>query len=257
MQVGPNEPPIETAPQNTAQSVTDPVQPAGEFAEGSTSQPMTLLERAQDNPMLPSLLLVGGVMLMIFVLFRSLKKNHSVRVTRDHQTGSPADRIAEIHQRAQSSTSPANKAMLDAEEITRRLSAQLDNKAARLELLLEEADTKLAELNRTLAGAERSANRGAAPRSADPLYAAPNSEQPAVPRALDPSLLDRARMDQDLAERGSMNRESAPSSVSAQDQINERILRLADDGLGCVEIARSLNQPIGQVELVLNLRKTS
>ena len=158
-----------------------------------------------------------------------------------------------------SASPPANKAMLDAEEITRRLSAQLDNKAARLELLLEEADAKLSELNRVLAGAERSANRSIPPRSPDPLYAASQDDRMPAPRTLDPSLLDRARMDQDLAERGSMHTTppSQMSTGSAQDQINERILRLADDGLGCIEIARSLNQPVGQVELVLNLRKSS
>lgn len=252
MQVGPNEP--------QAQIETPLVQqPAGELLESSPAKPISLLERAKENPLLPSFLLLGGVMLMIVIMFRSLKKNHSTRARRDHATGSPADRIAEIHERAQSSMTPANKAMLDAEEITRRLSAQLDNKAARLELLLEEADAKLSELNRTLAGAERSVNRNAPARSPDPLYTGSTTEHLPAPRTLDPSLLDRARMDQDLAERGTTHAgpPSQATTGSAQDQINERILRLADDGLGCVEIARSLNQPVGQVELVLNLRKSS
>lgn len=255
MQVGPQEP--QTQIDSEIQSET---QPHNELAEGSIAQQPTLLERAQDNPLLPSLLLVGGIMLMIFILFRSLRKNHAVRATRDRAIGTPSERIAEIHQRAQSSTTAADKAMLDAEEITRRLSAQLDNKAARIELLLEEADAKLDELNRTLAGAERAPSRSVQPRTPDPLYSTTSSEQqPAAPRTIDPSLLDRARIDQDRADRvGAHEAQQAPATTgSAQDQINERILNLADDGLGCVEIARSLNQPIGQVELVLNLRKSS
>lgn len=263
MQVGPQEPQIQSEPQSEIDSENagaTHAQPHSELADGSNAQQPTLLERAQDNPLLPSLLLVGGIMLMIFILFRSLRKNHAARASRDHATGTPSERIAEIHQRAQSSTTAADKAMLDAEEITRRLSAQLDNKAARIELLLEEADAKLDELNRTLAGAERSPSRTTQTRTPDPLYSATPSEQhPTAQRTIDPSLLDRARIDQDRADRvGTQEAQQALASTgSAQDQINERILTLADDGLGCVEIARSLNQPVGQVELVLNLRKSS
>ncbi|MBL4592107.1 MAG: hypothetical protein JKY96_09130 [Phycisphaerales bacterium] len=241
MQVGPEDPTNET------QSTPVPA-PQDESAQAITTEPGgSILEQAKDNPMIPSLLLVGGVLLAIMVMFRAVRKGYRTRKVRDRNTPSPAARIDEIHQRAQSSMDPTSRSMVDAEQLARRLGAQLDNKAARIELLLEEADRKLDLLNRQIAGIDRT---GSLPMTSPTGQA----EQPHQ-RAIDPSLLDRARIDQDLAERSPVATASTPGS--AQDQINERILHLADDGLGSVEIARSLNQPIGQVELILNLRKTS
>jgi hypothetical protein len=244
VQVGPTEPAADIQA-NTTQGAPN------EVAQGAIQPKETILQRAQDNPMLPSLLLFGGLLLMVIILFRALRKNTSIRKNRERQAGSPSDRIAEIHSRAQSSMDPGTKLMVDAESVARRLGAQLDNKGARLELLLEEADIKLEKLNRLLAIAERSGSSTEPLAISTPLP----TQEPRAPRTLDPTVLDRARIDQDRADRTPTPQHG--TNGSAQDQINDRIISLADDGLGCVEIARSLNQPIGQVELVLNLRKSS
>ncbi len=246
MQVGPADPSIES---NTA---LPPAENGAQSTGALTAEPSgSILEQAQDNPLIPSLLLAGGVLLAIMVLFRSLRKGHRIRKARDRQTPSPAARIAEIHERAQSSMDPSSRSMVDAEQLARRVGAQLDNKAARLELLLEEADRKLDLLNRHITAVQRA---NPAELTSERQIASHADQQ--HQRAIDPTLLDRARLDQDLAERVP-SEPTRLSPGSAQDQINERILHLADDGLGTVEIARSLNQPVGQVELVLNLRKTS
>ena len=97
----------------------------------------------------------------------------------------------------------------------------------------------------------------------------PVAERPRAGRSIDPSVLDLARVEQDRAERnGHHAREHAepkpapqpdhtrPNDPQHTDPVHRRVWALADDGMPTLEIARSLNQPIGQIELILNLRKS-
>lgn len=230
--------------------------------------------RAQ-NPLLPNLLLVGGVILLVLVMMRMLRKNVKANRARDNAMGTPSERIAEIRDRAESSMEPSRKLMLDAEEMARRLGAVLDNKAARLELLIEEADAKLAQMNRALA--KNPGVQGAPQPQTPPSHPTPeaHAHQPQAPsqptRMIDPSLLDRARVEQDIEERqnrgsshpgpaepngvASHTPEPAPAPKQQPASISEQIHDLAQRGMSSQEIALKLKQPIGQVELILNLQK--
>jgi hypothetical protein len=110
--------------------------------------------------------------------------------------------------------SPADRRVLedllaDAEELTGRLAASLDAKAARLERLITEADQRVARLE----------------------------AQQVEPRA---------RVDQRTTEQTGFD-DTGP--------LNRRVYDLADRGLPPVEIAKQLSQQVGQVELILNLRR--
>lgn len=215
-------------------------------------------ETADSRDALPGLLLAVAVLAVVFVLMRRLRRRHAEQPF----IPSPQDRIAAIHERANASANPIERAMSDAEELTRRMAATMENKAARLELLIEEADRKLEELNRAVAQVSR---------------AAPVADRNGrAVRTIDPALLDRARVEQDRAERngsheltlssGSNGSASTPASQPAPaisavpnypaDPVHRRVWALADDGMPPLDIARSLNQPVGQVELILNLRKS-
>ena len=208
------------------------------------------------DTMLPNILLIGGVLLMVLLMMRMLKKNTKANARRANIQGTPAERIEQLHTRAQTSMEPSTKLMVDAEEMARRLGAILDNKAARLELLIEEADTKLNSLNRAVAGSS----------SLKPTQQSHDSK-PQAPRTIDPSLLDRARVEQDLEDRQSRvagriepapHQEHKPQPVVNTIEpltIQAQIIQLAQTGLTNIEIAHELKQPIGQVELVLNLNK--
>lgn len=211
-------------------------------------------EASESKSLLPTMLLAFGVMLAMFFMMRMLRRKQSTR-----PIPMPVeDRISAIHEMATSTISPVERAMSDAEQLARRLAATMENKAARLELLIEEADRKLEELNRAVSQASRTA---------------PPERTPAPRRTLDPTLLDRARVEQDRAERNG-HHEPAPLPItptttaraepthtgsdhpSHADPVHRRIWALADDGMPPMDIARSLNQPVGQVELILNLRKS-
>lgn len=210
-------------------------------------------EASESKSLLPTMLLAFGVMLAMFFMMRMLRRKQSTR-----PIPMPVeDRISAIHEMATSTISPVERAMSDAEQLARRLAATMENKAARLELLIEEADRKLEELNRAVSQASRTTpERTPAPR-----------------RTLDPTLLDRARVEQDRAERNghheptplpitpTTNARAEPTHTGSDhpshaDPVHRRIWALADDGMPPMDIARSLNQPVGQVELILNLRKS-
>ncbi len=255
MQLGPTTPANELSEQPIQ---GDPGGPEGATTADPAGATGWIERIKQQNPMLPDILLVSGVIVLVLVMFRSLRKHTRDNRRRDNALGSPAERIAGIHSQAQSSMEPATKLMVEAENIARRVGATLDNKAARLELLIEEADARLEQLNRALSRAG-GANTASQHPPAPPVERAP---QPAAPRTLDPTLLDRARVEQDLEDRqsrvaGRISPEPAPAetppaegSPSMSDQIHD----LAESGLSSREIARELDQPIGQIELVLNLR---
>ena len=235
-----------------------------------------LFNRLQSgDSLLPSALLTGGVLLMIIILMRMVRKNHKTNAKRSNKQLSPSKRISNIHAEAQASMDPAYRVMVDAEEMARRLGATLDNKAARLELLIEEADRKLAILNRSLS--TTSSPIGTQPELIQEPIPVPTPAPPTNhTRTIDPSLLDRARLEQDLEERQTrvagrieptqqqpipepypepIVQEPKPVHKPEPKSIQEQIIELSTSGLSNIDIAHQLKQPIGQVELILNLRK--
>ena len=105
--------------------------------------------------------------------------------------------------------------MVELEDLTRRFSAQLDAKSMRLERLLEEADQKIDELRRL-----------------QQPVATSRTGEPATPPASEPA--------------------PAPEPI---DPLAAQIYRLADAGKRPLDIARQLDEHVGKVELILNLRR--
>lgn len=103
-----------------------------------------------------------------------------------------------------------------AAKLTRELIDELEARAERLERLIERAESTLSELRA--------------------------SEQRAA--AKPPAVITEAKL-----------RHAAPIEQSmVTDPVHREVCAMADDGLGPVDIARRLQMPTGQVELILNLR---
>ncbi|HZW09104.1 MAG TPA: hypothetical protein VFF69_04300 [Phycisphaerales bacterium] len=154
------------------------------------------------------LIAIGGVMLMVFI-FRMLRRRPATQPQPERRRpGTPVKPSAEAHDRLE-------HLMGDAEELTRRLAAILDNKAARLEALIEQADER-----------------------ARRLEALTSRPAPAPP----PPLRSEPRLDE-------------PDPADAVDPFHRRVYELADQGLSPVDIARRIDRPTGQVELILALRR--
>jgi len=162
------------------------------------------------------LIALGSVMMLI-VIARMLGRRSRVQTA-----GSRSERTGrEVARPGLTSTAGHDRLerlMTDAEELTRRLAAVLDNKAARIEVLIEQADERLAALERAQERAEPEA-------------------QPAPAR---PGL--------------SLTEESAPAAP-AVDPLHRKVYDMADRGMTPVDIARQIDRPTGQVELILALRR--
>ncbi len=152
-----------------------------------------------SSPILSGAFMAASMIIVLWVLMRLARQ----RRARSHQT-EPTARLEEIRHDA-SQREVFSNLMVDAEELTRRFAAQLDNKAARLEQLLELADERIERLER----ASRTGGSSGAASNGTP--------------SIDPTTLE--------------------------------IYRLADEGQNPVEIAKSLGQHTGKVELILALRE--
>lgn len=244
-----------SAATDTGPGLAQEVEPASEsFFES--------LVKGQDTPPTSSMLFMAGVLIAMIVMMRSLMRSSAKRKMQTRTMGDPHERIEKINERATGSMEPARQVMVEAEDLTRRMGAVLDNKATKIEILLEEATARIAELER--------ANREL------PQPAKPQSLEQPDQHGVCPEALDRARLDQDREERtwvgdeesGSAHsvptfridrglrdksRDESPHPLTFPEQVDE----LATQGLNALEIANKLNRLVGEVELVLNLRRNS
>jgi hypothetical protein len=111
--------------------------------------------------------------------------------------------------------------LVELSEMTRQMNAQLDTRAAKLEVLLKQADDRIAALQRLDATAPKAMESSTGPPIQDFIPETATTEAPA-PLQLDPR--------------------------------HREIYTLADEGHGAKEIATRLNRPSGEVELILALR---
>jgi hypothetical protein len=168
-----------------------------------------------------------GVMIVgLAIVFRRAK----VKAKKDPMDESP--RLSLAQQR--SVERQMSNLLVELSEMARKISAQLDTRAAKLEALIKEADEKIAMLKSGGAGA--GAGMGA-------------TEVVEKPKPTPPS---RSRLVADIPED---EPSTGPSLIfEPPDPRYEQVYMLADQGRSAVEIARKLDRPSGEIELILALR---
>jgi hypothetical protein len=108
--------------------------------------------------------------------------------------------------------------LVEMAEMSRQISAQLDTRSEKLNLLIEEADAKIAELRRLQGGAGTSAETSAPPN------------------------------------RPSIDAPLQPSAFTDTDSRHAEVYAMAEQGHSPQDIARRLDRPRGEIELILALR---
>jgi hypothetical protein len=121
--------------------------------------------------------------------------------------------------------------LVEYEQMIRNMTSQLDTRAAKLELLIKEADDKIVALRAASAGSG-SAGAGSPGESATTVDA---DNVAAIARATD--LTPTARRD-----------------PTGPDPRHAEVYALADQGLSPRDVARKLGRPNGEIELILALR---
>lgn len=139
-------------------------------------------------------------------------------------------------------------------ELSRELIGQLTSKMALLEHLIQQADQAAARLEAALVAAETQQPRsGPAPRQKTEPPASTVFCRSATPPASQADALKPAgQRDTPVADSGAAEHPAEESP--ARGRRYEEIYTLADYGYDAAEIARRLGAPLGEIQLILNLR---
>lgn len=136
------------------------------------------------------------------------------------------------------------------EEVSRRINAQAETQLAKLTAAIAAADARLARLERPLT------TRSAARVVAAAGRATPPPAPLAPPPVAAPDALGQPESESSAAESPPAPPPQPPASSSeSRDARRQRIYELADTGTTPITIADTLQVPLGEVELVLNLRR--
>lgn len=168
------------------------------------------------------LLFFGAMLALTFVSLGLVRRNRR-QAARDQVD--TRERIAKLSGNRQYS-SIADEVMIKLEELSRRVSAQVDTRFTKLECVIRDADERAARLEKLLA-------------QNGPAAAKPPEHTPAQTtnvRDADPSAANAPPSEKEL-----------PPRV-------RRVYELADEGKAPLAIAEALELPVGEVELILNLR---
>jgi hypothetical protein len=121
--------------------------------------------------------------------------------------------------------------LVELNEMARQMTAQLDSRSTKLELLIKDADERLAELRRATDAARSAAPRFEIPPSSALFAPTTPSQQPS-----------------------SFGLREPEPDVDATDPTHLQIHQLSDEGKTVSDIAAILGHPSGEIELILALR---
>lgn len=176
-----------------------------------------------SSGMMPLLLVVCAVFIMIVLLRRHQSGAVSKR-------GPARDHLAQIRDQRKLRNS-MDDLLLQVEAVARRVGAEVETRFAKLETVIRDADERintlrrLSEQHRSDAGrAEQPVDADAETTDANPPVAAPSPEPTSTP------------------------------DTAVGDPRFERVYALIDSGASTISAAEQLSLPLGEVELILNLR---
>jgi hypothetical protein len=185
------------------------------------------LTSSVDNGMTTLLLVLCAIVIMIVLLRRHQFRGTTRRdMGRDHIA-----RLRDQHQLRQS----MDELLVQLEEVSRSVGAQVDTKFAKLEKVIHDADERVARLERVLGRPGREPAESPTKTPATP--AKPDTPPPNVASARAPVRAERS------------------PSIEPSDPRFQRVYDLVDAGASAITAAQQLNMPVGEVELILNLRQ--
>lgn len=149
--------------------------------------------------------------------------------------------------------STMSELMVQLEDFSRRINAQLDTKFARLETVVRDADDRIARLEALLKQTGQTKPQPtpkAQPAATTPPREARPTNADRDERRKEPAAVDAAKTDVPSPGSVAVNPNLLPRHETAQ-----RVYALADGGASAIQIAEQTELPLGEVELLLNLRQ--
>ncbi|MGI9015161.1 MAG: DUF6115 domain-containing protein [Phycisphaerales bacterium] len=183
---------------------------------------------------LQTIALVVGSFIVVAISVGALILTRMRIAKRINSTPGPAERIAAIKAKAAANTD-LDARMAELLDTSQRLAAQLDNKAMMLELLIQQADERIAIMH------DSSVVRA---RSDTTTAARPSSTSEPKSKSKSFNVVDHT------------DEHDHPAAEEADPQaLADEVLRLTQQGYSTLEIAQRLDETIGNVELILALNK--
>jgi len=182
------------------------------------------------------------------------------RVRRSREGGGPTTLASTTDSviRAKDASEEMRQLLIELQQFTRETMAQIDNRTRKLEVLIRNADERLARLQTDSSG---NLNRTAVPATG--VTASPSGRLDVLVGDDGDQMSPGGLRDSNQSERvdpSPATSSPATSTSSGPDRTpldHAEIVELAESGLSPVEIARKLDRPTGEVELVLSLASTS
>ena len=202
----------------------------GAAAPAHPFMPPTLLNAILDDAGKQWLAIGAALFLIVYFVIRPMGKRKQDPLDKMGTRSSPMATQRSVEREM-------SNLLVELSEMARQVTAQLDTRATKLELLMKEADEKIETLRALQASAPSSS---AASSSSPPALLSPGLRQSAAEREALMQPLD------------------APLSPPPEPTIDPRhaeIYALADQGRTPVDIASRLGRPSGEIELILALRQ--
>lgn len=191
-----------------------------------------MLAESPDFPTSIAFLVVIATATVILMLALRRRSNSQSRSTT--LTGVGASRSVQSSRQA---SDEMRQLLIELQEFARQAVGQIDTRSRKLEVLIRDADARLERLGQAQASPP-TAKQGAA-----------DSDEPDRPT----SSLDILVGDAGPTHRVT-DRHASDSKISGE---RLTVFELADQGLSSIEIAKKLNRPTGEIELILSLRAQS
>lgn len=200
--------------------------------------------------MMTLLLVLSAVTIMIMLLRR-----HQFRTTSSRSVA--REQLNRLRDQKQLRAS-LDDLLIQLEEVAREVGGQIDTKFAKLEAVVRDADERIAELRRLAeqveAGRQRELN-ATPPDLASMMSRPEETARDAAPSGVESSEdppRKRARVE---APPPPATARRSPTSNLPPPPLFQKIYERADSGMPTIKIAESLHMTLGEVELILNLRR--
>lgn len=201
---------------------------------------MTLAELDQNQAVSVGLLIVGVVFISAWLLMRIRKRNIN-------GPGHPTAREhLERYKQQDGVRHDLESLMVEIEQLAKRLGNQLDVKSMRIEKLIDEADLRIAQLQKAMRDEHNTPAPGNTPASTPGSSSASDPHGSGSPKPASPEAIARQ-----------LNAvvESPLASEAQTQQLTAEVARLADAGQSAEAIAKQLDEHVGKIELILALRQ--
>lgn len=178
------------------------------------------------------ILIVAVAMIGVLAILRSTRKRWRESQALSRQ--SVRERYQQLQQ-DRSQTRDADQVMTELERLARQIHGRVDTQFAKLEAVIRDADDRIEKLSRLMRASEGGPALDVTvgdERFETPRGAAPSGTPPA-PATIAPAV-----------------------DTSTRNELRAQVRALYTNGSSAEQIARALNQPIGEVQLMLSLEKT-